>query len=333
VAKSSNASGVTQPRSTDTLGEARPLPAGVPDLSQAGDPSDSMPKPRTISTQANVTNTPVRIDKFPTLPPIDENSAETVADSSIQQRAIRVVPNQREVIRRAAMVSPSLLGQPVQTSGLSPGIAESTSNALGAAKTAPSSPFEIKAGSIIPATLVTAIDSDVPSLLVAQIRQSIYDTVAGRFLLIPQGARLVGTYNSSIAYGQDRLLVTWTRVIYPDGSSSALQSMAGTDLSGRSGFDAQVDNHTRKLFQGAILLSIIGAGAQLSQPQQSATNGSAPTVGQVIASNLGSQISSTGTQLAQRQLNVQPNLRVPVGYQFDVIVDHDIVLSRPYPNP
>jgi type IV secretory pathway VirB10-like protein len=328
----SNASGVARPLSNDTAGESR-TSADPPDLSQAGDTSDPIPKPRTISTQSNVTNTPVRIDKFPTLPPIDESSAETATDSSVPQRANRVVPNQRESIRRAAMVSPSLLGQPAQTSGSSPGIAESASNALGATKTAPSSPFEIKAGSIIPATLVTAIDSDLPGLLVAQVRQSIFDTVAGRFLLIPQGARLVGTYDSRIAYGQDRLIVTWTRIIYPDGSSSDLQSMAGTDLAGRSGFDAQVDSHTRKLFQGAILLSIIGAGAQLSQPQQSATNGSAPTVGQVIASNLGSQISSTGTQLAQRQLNVQPNLRVPAGYQFDVIVDHDIVLSRPYPNP
>jgi type IV secretory pathway VirB10-like protein len=329
----SNASEVIRPRSNDSAGDSRPLPVGVPDLNQAGDASDPIQKPLTIPTEAKATDTPVRIDRFPTLPPIDENSADTVTDSSNQQRANRVVPNQREAIRRAAMVSPSLLGQSAQTSDSSPGIAESTSNALGVAKMAPSSPFEIKAGSIIPATLVTAIDSDLPGLLVAQIRQSIFDTVAGRFLLIPQGARLVGTYDSRIAYGQDRLLVTWTRIIYPDGSSSDLQSMAGTDLSGRSGFDAQVDNHTRKLFQGAVLLSIIGAGAQLSQPQQSATNGSAPTVGQVIAGNLGSQIASAGTQLTQRQFNVQPNLRVPSGYQFDVIVDHDIVLPRPYTGP
>jgi type IV secretory pathway VirB10-like protein len=329
----SNASGVTKPHSDNTPIESRPLPAGVPDLSQAGDTSDTLRKPRTISTQANVSDTPVRIDKFPTLPPIDENSADTVTDSSVQQRANRVVPNQREIIRRTAMVSPSLLGQPAQTGGLSPGVAESASNSLGPAKAAPSSPFEIKAGSIIPATLVTAIDSDLPGLLVAQIRQSIFDTVAGRFLLIPQGARLVGTYDSRIAYGQDRLLVRWTRIIYPDGSSSVLQSMAGTDLSGRSGFDAQVDNHMRKLFQGTILLSIIGAGAQLTQPQQSGTNGSAPTVGQVLAGNLGSQIASSGTQLAHRQLSVPPNLRVPEGYQFDVVVDHDLVFPYPYNGP
>jgi type IV secretory pathway VirB10-like protein len=329
----SNASGVAHPRSNDTAGGSRPLPAGVPDLNQAGDTSDPMPKVPETPPRASISNEPVQINKFPTLPQIDENSVDTVSSTLVQQQPNREAPNQREAIRRAAMVSPSLLGQPAQTIGSSLGTAVSTANALGAAKTAPSSPFEIKAGSILPATLLTAIDSDLPGLLVAQIRQSIFDTVAGRFLLIPQGARLLGTYESRIAYGQDRLLVSWIRIIYPDGSSSDLQSMAGTDLSGRSGFDAQVDNHTRKLFQGAILLSIIGAGAQLSQPQQSAANGSAPTVGQVIAGNLGSQISNTGAQVAQRQLNVQPNLRVPAGYQFDVIVDHDLVLPRPYTSP
>ena len=329
----SNASGLTRPRSNDTASESQPLPASVPDLNQVGATSDPMPKPRTISTQANVIDTPVRIDRFPTLPPIDGNSADTLVDSNARQRANRVVPNQREAIRRAAMASASLLGQPAQSSGSSPGIAESASNALGAAKTAPSSPFEIKAGSIIPATLVTAIDSDLPGLVVAQVRQSIFDTVAGRFLLIPQGARLVGTDDSRIAYGQDRLIVTWTRISYPDGSSSDLQSMAGTDLSGRSGFDANVDNHTRKLFQGAILLSIIGAGAQLSQPQQSATNGTAPTVGQVVAGSIGSQLANAGTQLTQRRLNVPPNLRVSAGYQFDVLVDHDVTFSGLYVGP
>jgi type IV secretion system protein VirB10 len=326
----SNASAVTQPRSNDTLGGVRPLPADVPDLSQGGDPSNPMPKPRTISTQANVTDAAVQIAKFPTLPPIDENSADTVTDSSVQQSASRRTPNQREAIRRAAMVSPSLLGKPAQTGGLSLVVAELPSNSLGAAKAEPSSPFEIKAGSIIPAALVTAINSDLPGLLVAQIRQSIFDTVAGRFLLIPQGARLLGTYDSRVAYGQDRLLVSWTRIIFPDGSSSDLQGMAGTDLAGRSGFDAQVDNHPRKLFQGALLLSIIGAGAQLSQPRQSATYGSAPTASKIIAGSVGSQIASASTQLSQRQLNVPPNLRVPAGYQFTVMVDHDLVFAGPY---
>jgi len=106
--------------------------------------------------------------------------------------------------------------------------------------------------------------------------------------------------------------------------------MAGVDLAGRSGFDAQVNNHTRKLLQGAVLLSIIGAGAQLSQPQQSVINGSAPNVGQIIAGSVGSQIASTGTQIVQRQLNVPPNLRVSAGYQFNVIVAHDIVFARQY---
>jgi type IV secretory pathway VirB10-like protein len=330
----SNASGVTKPRPDNTLFEARSLPTGVPDLNQVGDTSNSTSKFSGTSPQAKMPDQPVQITKFPTLPPIDENSVDTLTDSGNQQRANQVVPNQRESNRRAAMMSPSLLGgQPERTGGLALDVARSVPNSLGTATAATSSQFKLKAGSIIPATLVTAIDSDLPGLVVAQIRQSVFDTVAGRFLLIPQGARLVGTYDSRIAYGQDRLLVTWTRIIYPDGSSSDLQSMAGTDLSGRSGFDAQVDNHTRKLFQGALLLSIIGAGAQLSQPQQSVTNGSVPTVGQVVVGSVAGQLASAGTQMTQRQLNVPPNLRVAPGYQFNVVVDHDLTFSGPYVGP
>ncbi len=199
-----------------------------------------------------------------------------------------------------------------------------------ASNSASQSPFELKAGSIIPAALITGIDSDLPGLLVAQVRENIYDSITGRYLLIPQGARIVGIYDSRISYGQDRLLVSWTRLIYPDGVSLDLRALTGADTAGRSGFDAQVNDHARRIFRGALLLSVIGAGAQLSQPQQSAANGSAPSIGQIIAGTVGNQIANASTQLTQKQLNVAPNLRVPAGYQFNVLIDHDLVLAAPY---
>ncbi|MBC5825377.1 MAG: hypothetical protein GIX02_11220, partial [Candidatus Eremiobacteraeota bacterium] len=118
-----------------------------------------------------------------------------------------------------------------------------------------SSPYRLKAGSVIPSALISAIDSDLPGLIVGQVRQNVYDSGTGRHLLIPQGAKVVGTYDARITYGQNRILVTWSRLIFPDGADVDLRAMTGADLAGHSGFDAQVNNHIRKLFQGALLLS------------------------------------------------------------------------------
>ena len=326
------ASGPATPKETPTTPH---LPPGVPDLGQVDDP------PRTIVTNPQLEAPRVIVrpaTDIPVLPPIPRIvDPPQFGPIPTGVKAQSVVP---DVDVPNTALHDALAAPPLVVSGLpdahprgltqmarvspAPGVT-STENVH--------QPFEISAGTMIPAALLTAIDSDVPGLLVAQVRQNTYDTVTGRYLLIPQGAKLIGMYDSRIAYGQNRLVVAWRRLLFPDGSSIELQNMAGADLSGRSGFDAQVDNHTKKLFQGAILLSIIGAGAQLSQPQQTSVNGAAPSVGQVIAGSVGSQIATTGTHVVQRQLNVQPNLRVPTGYEFNVTVDHDLVLSGPYPWP
>jgi type IV secretory pathway VirB10-like protein len=192
------------------------------------------------------------------------------------------------------------------------------------------SPYELHAGSIIPATLLTGINADLPGTIVAQVCDDVFDSVTGRYLLIPRGTRLVGTYDSKIAQGQRRVLVAWTRLLYPDGSSLDLLGMAGTDPAGYAGFGAKVDEHLSKTFDAALLLSIIGAGAQLSQPQRSATLDAVPDIGQTIAGAIGQQIGNTSIQLVQRQLQIAPTLEVPPGYIFDVLVDRDVVLSAPY---
>jgi type IV secretory pathway VirB10-like protein len=192
------------------------------------------------------------------------------------------------------------------------------------------SPYELHAGSVIPAVLLTGINADLPGTIVAQVRNDVFDSVTGRYLLIPRGTRLVGTYDNRIVQGQRRVLVAWTRLLYPDGSSVDLLGMPGTDEAGYAGFGANVDEHLNKIFTSALLLSIIGAGAQLSQPQQSSSLYAAPSVGQTIAGAVGQQIGNTSIQLTQRQLEVPPTLEVPPGYLFNVLVDRDIVLTAPY---
>lgn len=195
------------------------------------------------------------------------------------------------------------------------------------------SPYELHAGSVIPATLITGINADLPGIIVGQVRDDVFDSVTGQFLLIPRGTKLVGAYDSRIAQGQRRVLVAWTRLLYPDGSSLDLSGMAGTDPAGYAGFGANVDDHLNKTIDSALLLSIISAGAQLSQPQRSATVNGVADVGQTIAGALGQQIGNTSIQLTQRQLGIPPTLEVPPGYIFDVLVDRDIVLSTPYAEP
>jgi type IV secretory pathway VirB10-like protein len=192
------------------------------------------------------------------------------------------------------------------------------------------SPYELHAGSVIPAVLLTGINADLPGTIVAQVRNDVFDSVTGLYLLIPRGTRLVGTYDNRIVQGQRRVLVAWTRLLYPDGSSVDLLGMPGTDEAGYAGFGANVDEHLSKVFASALLLSIIGAGAQLSQPQQSSSLYAAPSVGQTIAGAVGQQIGNTSIQLTQRQLEIPPTLEVPPGCLFNVLVDRDIVLTTPY---
>ena len=210
------------------------------------------------------------------------------------------------------------------------GAAGSSRDRLFAGRQDDPSPYELHAGSIIPATLLTGINADLPGTIVAQVCDDVFDSVTGRYLLIPRGTRLVGTYDSKIAQGQRRVLVAWTRLLYPDGSSLDLLGMAGTDPAGYAGFGAKVDEHLSKTFDAALLLSIIGAGAQLSQPQRSATLDAVPDIGQTIAGAIGQQIGNTSIQLVQRQLQIAPTLEVPPGYLFDVLVDRDVVLPAPY---
>jgi type IV secretory pathway VirB10-like protein len=193
----------------------------------------------------------------------------------------------------------------------------------------PRSPYELKSGSVIPAVLVTGIDSDLPGTIIGHVRENVYDTVTGNYLLIPQGSRLIATYDSMVAYGQERVLVCWNRIIRPDGTSLSLDCMPGADLAGQAGFADTVDHHWWRVITGVALGSLLGAGIQVPQGNVA---GYAPTVGQAMAANAAGAVNQAGQQITSRALNIQPTIKIRPGFRVNVLVTKDIVLE-PIPSP
>lgn len=184
---------------------------------------------------------------------------------------------------------------------------------------------ELFAGSVVPAVLLTGIDSDLPGEIVAQVRQNVDNSLNPDEVLIPQGARLIGVYSSEVAYGQRRVLVAWRRIIFPEGATLALSGMPGTDSLGRAGFRDLVDNHYLRVFGSAFLISVLGAGAQLAQPQNAGALNT-PGAAQQAAANLANGMDSAGANLLNRNLTIAPTLRIRPGYLFDVLVTRTVVL-------
>jgi type IV secretion system protein TrbI len=192
---------------------------------------------------------------------------------------------------------------------------------------APLSPYDIKAGTVIPAIMIGGVSSDLPGQIIGQVTENIYDTATGRYVLIPQGAKLIGTYDNAVTTGQQRVLVAWTRIILPDASSIDLGKMPGADAGGFAGFHDRVDDHFWAMFGSALLMSVFSAGVQISQGGQSSDGGL--TAQQSIAAGLGQQLGQLGQEIARRNTRIQPTLEIRPGYQFTVMVTKDIAL-RPW---
>jgi len=207
--------------------------------------------------------------------------------------------------------------------------AASDDNYLNSARTKPVRPYEIKAGWDIPAVLEQALNSDLPGEIKALVRENVYDTATGKYLLIPQGARLVGTYDSRVSYGQNGIQVLWSRLIFPDGSSINLEGMVGQDAAGLSGLRHDVDNHYKRLLGFGLLTSIFSASFQLSQTRRGGVLGY-PSAAETAGSAIGGQISQLGADVTRRNLNIQPTIKVPVGYRFNVRVNRNILFESPY---
>jgi type IV secretion system protein VirB10 len=187
----------------------------------------------------------------------------------------------------------------------------------------PASPYQLMAGTVIAASLVTGLNSDLPGFVIAQVTENVFDTVSGRFLLIPQGARLVGKYDNVVAFGQERALVVWQRIIRPDGSSIVIDNLPATDTGGYAGLADQVDLHTWKLLKGVALATVLGVGSEL------AFGSSDNDLIRALQLSTQATTNRAGQRLVERNLNVQPTITVRPGWPLRVIAHKDLVL-RPY---
>ncbi|EGO93852.1 Conjugation TrbI-like protein [Acidiphilium sp. PM] len=192
----------------------------------------------------------------------------------------------------------------------------------------PVSPYELMAGSVIPAALITGLNSDLPGPVIAQVTQDVYDSVTGHYLLVPQGAKLIGKYDSVVAYGQSRVLLIWTRLIMPDGSSIVLDNLPAADTQGYAGLKDGVDYHFWKLLRGVALSSLLGVSSALATNNVVGGNSSGNLI--ISLGQSGDQATNqAGQQIISHDLGVQPTLTVRPGFPFDVMVSRDIVF-RPY---
>ncbi|MHB1077744.1 TraB/TrbI/VirB10 family type IV secretion system protein [Thiobacillus sp.] len=190
----------------------------------------------------------------------------------------------------------------------------------------PTSPYQVMAGTIIPAALVTGINSDLPGQVIANVTEAVYDTATGRFLLIPQGSRLIGRYDSQVSFGQRRVLLVWTRLILPDTSSISLDRLPGIDPAGYAGLEDGVDWHWDRILAGAALSTLLGVGAELAAPDRSGSDGKV-----IIATRQSAQdtVNQVGQEITKRNVSIQPTLTIRPGFPMRVVVNKDLIL-RPY---
>ncbi|EAI5028347.1 conjugal transfer protein TrbI [Campylobacter coli] len=192
-------------------------------------------------------------------------------------------------------------------------------------KQKPLSTYEIKAGWNIPAILITGVNSDLPGQILAQVTQNVYDSATGKYLLIPQGTKVVGAYSSNIIYGQSRLLVVWNKLIFPNGDTLNLDGMQGASQDGYTGFEDQVDNHYFRIFGSAFLLSSISAGIALSD--NSDTNSEKETASDKAIAQAIQQMGQVASEMIRKNMNISPTLKIRPGYKFNIFVTKDIILE------
>ena len=190
----------------------------------------------------------------------------------------------------------------------------------------PMSPYQLMAGTVLPAVLITGIDSDLPGQVIAQTRENVYDTATGKYLLIPQGTKIIGTYDNMISWSQDRVMQVWSRLVFPDGSSILLDGMPGADLAGKSGVADAVNYHYGRLTYAVLLSAFMSVGATSYGGN---VDGYYPTLRQQIGASVGADLNRAGQKIVDRQLNVAPTIQVRPGFKFTVMVNKDLVL-RPY---
>ncbi len=190
----------------------------------------------------------------------------------------------------------------------------------------PASPYQVMAGTVIAAALVTGIKSDLPGDVIATVTEPVYDTATGKFLLIPQGSRILGRYNSQVSFGQSRVQMVWNRIILPDTSSLTLDNLVGTDPAGYAGVEDEINRHWGSIVAGAALTTLLGIGAELAAPENRQDGNRIIIAGR---DGLQDSVNQVGQEMTRRNMNIQPTLTARPGLPVRVIVNRDLQL-RPY---
>jgi type IV secretory pathway VirB10-like protein len=311
------------PRQAPPLGPALPGDLGRPILNAQNAPSSTVPA---IDTEQQRIGQEIEAARLSRL----------FASTSIRELAL---PSTQPASTDASAVAPSQPGQPAQSSAdetlaqngqdrklafVNASVDRRTTSPDRIA--APASSYVVQAGNVIPASLITGIRSDLPGQITAQVTENVYDSPSGRFLLIPQGTRLVGIYDSQVAFGQSRVLLVWTRLIMPNGRSIVLERQAGADTAGYAGLEDEVDNHWGALFKAALLSTLLGVGSELGSTSGTGSNSDVITA---LRRGSSESMNQTGQKVVQRNLNIQPTLTIRPGFPVRVIVNRDLVLE-PY---
>lgn len=243
--------------------------------------------------------------------------ASTVASTGSDNSSPTMpVPMDAQDRPRASPIAPGLIG-----------LKQSDSETINPHGLTPlASPYTVLAGSLIPAALITELNSDLPGMVQAQVTENVYDSVAGKWLLIPQGAKLIGSYDARILFGQQRALLVWTRLILPDGSSMMLDSMTGVDARGSAGVSGEVNAHGGRLIKGVILSSLLGVGSELSFGNQNDNSLRA------LARAIQDSGNTAGQEIIRRNLEVKPTIKVKSGTKVQVLVSQDLLL-KPWGEP
>jgi type IV secretion system protein VirB10 len=277
----------------------------------------------------------------PTAPPQPTAAEKRLADAlAAEQKALEAPasPSGWKVAGTTAnaQAQPQAPARPIvaddqddKTDFLKSGQRATRKTVLSASRVAPIGKYVIATGWRIPAALEPMMDSDLPGEVTALVRENVYDTATGRYLLIPQGARLFGAYSSHVSYAQRGAQAVWYRITFPDASSLNLEGMQGHDAQGRAGFRDKVDNHYARLIGTAILTSAFMAGSALAQSRRGSTL-AYPSAAETASSAASANMSEQMLEITRRNLNVQPTLQIRSGYPFDVMVNRDMAFDGPY---
>ena len=261
------------------------------------------------------TTTDVRVDPVPKAPPTEtDGGLATLSALRAADRALALAGGDADLIGTSIGVA----DQTRKLTFLKAGPEKQVYNPHGLQT--PVSAYQLMAGTVIAASLITGLNSDLPGFVIAQVTEHVYDTVTGRFLLIPQGSRLIGKYDNIVASGQERALVVWQRIILPDGSSIVIDNLPATDTGGYAGLADEVDLHTWKLLKGVALATVLGVGSEL------AFGSSDSDLIKALQQSTQATTNRAGQRVIERQLNVQPTITVRPGWPLRVIVHKDILL-------